>query len=443
MQTFFCVLLLSLLPVAISTGWAQPFFFGAADAPNEYVATTWWQQRRAVEVGTGISLIGPQWRGAAGIAAEYARPGFSARLNGMLRAGPNGLYEPDVNEPYDALRLVEYVRYNPGLGQPLYARVGPIENLRLGNGHLVNFFSSQIAWDQRTTGAEVAVRLPALTVDAFSEDVRLNGLVGAAVQIRPLPVAGLLGGVQVGGTYVRDRSSARGNLEAYSASILLDLIRTGGFEVRPYVAGSHIVHHGDGVALGVLLENPNLLDAARVQGRVALTYSGQAFLPGYFGSFYSIRNPGARIINSDQYLADALQQDSVGVSLRDVRGGSGFTTEFRLVVFQRFQIWHSFYRHYGTQALSSYHLRLYFQQPEQLEVGLGIDREGLRSFLSLFNQFGDQSALVLTGRYNLFGPLVVGLDTRYTFEKLGGRGGTARFLAQRRFEPYAAARFLF
>ncbi len=436
----FALLCTSALPVG-----AQPFYFGAADAPEEYVAESWWNQRRALEARGGVSLIGPQWRGAVGLVAEYARPRFSARLGGTLHAGPLGFFDSDADEPYDVLRLVRFARYDPPGGKTgVYARVGPSQNVRLGTGHLVNFFSSQTAWDRRTTGAEVAVRTPLLALDAFSEDVRLNRLVGGYARFTPrLGADGtLLSSLQLGGTYVRDLSSQRHHIEAFGLDLSLDLIESGDFDVRPYVSVARISGYGEGLATGIVLENLNFLEAARLQSRIALTYSGEDFLPGYFGTFYSVQNPGARIVDSDKYLSDELRQDTIGVGLAAVRGGSGFVTELRLLLFQRFQIWHSFYRHYGLQPLSSHHFRIYFQMPEQIEFSLGIDREGLRSFLSLFNQYNDQSTLVLSGRYRAFGPLVVGLDARYTFERLNVRAGQERFLAQRRFEPYAAFRLL-
>ena len=423
----------------------QPFFFGSADAPDEAVAETWWQRQASVEVRGGVSLIGPQWRGAVGLDAAYARPHLSARLGGSVNAGPMGVYEKDFDEPYDALRLVRYVRYDPGREGRVYARVGPLQHVRLGTGHLVSFFSGQTAWDRRTAGAEVAFRLPHLALDAFAEDVRLRGLAGGYARLTPRlgKPGSLLRSVQLGGTYVRDLSAQRRHATAYGLDLSLDLIQTGDFDVRPYVSAARIHDYGEGLAVGLALENLNFLDAARLQARLALTYSGRRFLPGYFGALYTVQNPGARIVDSAGYLADEARQDTIGVGLASVRGGSGFITELRVLLFGRVQLWHQFYRHYGLQPLSSHHFRAYFQVPEQVEFGLGIDREGLRDFLSLFNQINDQSALVLTGRYRAFGPVVVGLDARYTFERLNRRAGQDRFLVQRRFEPYAAFRLLF
>jgi hypothetical protein len=114
------------------------------------------------------------------------------------------------------------------------------------------------------------------------------------------------------------------------------------------------------------------------------------------------------------------------------------------LIFERFELWYYFRRHYGTQSLSEYHLRLYVHQRNRLRVNIGLDRAGLRSFFSLFNEMGDQSALVFGTDYRWSGPFWIFVNARYTFEEVApDPDGTRQYLVQRRFEPFGGVRFAF
>ncbi|MEX1055724.1 MAG: hypothetical protein WED81_06820, partial [Rhodothermales bacterium] len=125
-------------------------------------------------------------------------------------------------------------------------------------------------------------------------------------------------------------------------------------------------------------------------------------------------------------------------------GGNDLETELRVLIFERFELWYFFRRHYGTQSLGEYHLRLFYNQPGRLRINVGMDRGGLKSVLSLFNSLGNQSALVFGTDYRLLGPFWVFIHARYTFEEAGTtEGGTKHYLVQRRFEPFTGMRIDF
>src|SRR5690606_11444756 len=157
----------------------------------------------------------------------------------------------------------------------------------------------------------------------------------------------------------------------------------------------------------------------RFRLRLALYYNGRSFIPGYIGSFYAVNNPGARIVQAADYLEGNRTVDYAGVALSEAAGGNDLETELRLLVFERLEFWYYFRRHYGTQHLSEYHLRLFLRATDKLRLDTGIDRGGLLGFLTLFNDLNDQTALVFGLDYRIAGPFWTFIRSRYTYERVG------------------------
>lgn len=129
------------------------------------------------------------------------------------------------------------------------------------------------------------------------------------------------------------------------------------------------------------------------------------------------------------------------MTLDEARGGNAFFTEIHLLFPRSFELWYFFRRHYGTQRLSTFHLRL-FLRTRELQFQTGISRAGLDDFFSLFQKMGDQSWLLFEVRYRLGRMLWLLVHARYTFERLEtAPDGTRRYLVQRRFEPMAGFRW--
>ncbi len=422
----------------------QPDLFGSSDDPQESVSLPWWQRKQRLDMMGGFSLIAAQWRSAANVTAVVHSRLLSFRLDGTFRSGIYGTYRPDVDEPYDLLRLLSYARLNFPPASGLYLRVGTLDRTRLGTGHLVDFFSSRVAWDARSVGLEMTWQSRILEVSAFSDNVLLDGVMGGRVAVRPafwarpLPVRSL----QLGFNYVTDRAPAGvRHLSGFNVDARFDAFRSGALLLSPFASVAWLGHYGYGLHFGADFHSPNFIDLARFRFRLALHYNGKQFVPGYFGSFYPVENLHARILDAAAF--DRGEESQVGVALQDVRSGNDLVTEFRLLLFNRFELWYAFRRHYGPDPLSTYHLRLYIAA-RRLHLVLGQDRTGLRSFFTLFRNLGDQSALVFRVDYSLFLNFSVYVHARYSFERVSddARGG-AQYLVQRRFEPFSGLRFTF
>ncbi len=424
-----------------------PVFFGSSDDPREHEQRFWWERDQVLDVMGGFSLIGAQWRTATGFALNVATRPFTARFSGALRAGIYGTYRPDIDEAYDALRLVEYVRLPLQPRSRFYLRAGPIERMRLGTGHVVDFFNSRVAWDERTVGVETMWRTRPLEAAVFTDNVLLDGVTGARVALSPLFFARnyRARSLQLGFNYTTDlapRPPGVPRLTAYNLDARFDAFRSGALTLSPFVSVAWFDGFGNGLFFGADLHSENFIDLARFRFRLALQYNSKRFIPSYFDAFYTVNNLHARILRTED-VGDAAGETFAGVALGDADGGNDIVTELRLYLFSGFEFWYAFRRHYGSQALSTYHLRLYLRA-RRFSLYIGQDRGGLRSFFSLLNDLGDQSALVFRTDYRFFRHFRIYVRARYTYERIGdGADGTERYLVQRRFEPLTGIRMTF
>ncbi len=428
---------------------AQPIAFGAADDPREQIQRVWWRREGTFYAMGGLSLIAAQWRGAGSLAVDLVTRSMTARLSGTLRAGYYGEYGPDLDEPYDLLRLVEFARYNPPRAHRVHLRAGLIDRMRLGVGHVVSFFNSAIAWDERTIGAEAIWQGEVAEVAGFTDNVLFDGVAGGRAALRPLSWTRPrhLRTLQVGFNYVTDlaaRLPETSRLEAYNVDLQFDLFKSGDIAFSPFASYARYPAFGDGLGFGADLHSEQFIDLFSFRLRLGLFYNSAGFIPGYVGAFYTVNNAQARILNADAEGSEAGQEDLAGVALQDGLGANDLLTEVRLSVFQHFELWYSFRRHYGSQRLSELHLRLFLRSPDQLRIEVGIDRGGLTGFFSIFSKVDDLSALVFGTEYRLAGPFWLFLRARYSYERIDdGDDHAQRYLVQRRFEPMTGLKLTF
>lgn len=448
-QVRYGVALLLLAVFGIRSLHAQPSVLGSEDDPRENTKYVWWKRENTFDVMAGPSLIGAQWRAVGSVGLNIDSRSVTARLSGTLRQGVYGVYEPDLNQLYDALRLIEFARYNPPANSSFYLRFGPISRLTLGTGHVVNFHNSNIVWDDRTVGAESRWNLGALHVSAFTDDLLLRGMMGGRAAIHPLQALRdpQFRSLSAGFSYVTDRSTwgdSLPDLTAYNVDVGLDLLNSGDIVLSPFASYAWYSHYGRGIGVGADLWSLNFIDLARFRFRFALYYNGDRFIPGYVGSFYMVNNTRDRIVNSIDIPEIGQQEPLIGLALDDAVGGNDLVTELRLLLFERFEFWYYFRRHYGSQRLSEYHLRLFVQAQNRFRLDVGLDRGDLSGFLSLFSQLSEQTGLVFNTEYRLVGPFWIHIRSRYTYEQVGQEPESgARYVVQRRFEPMMGVRVNF
>ncbi len=380
----------------------------------------------------GLSLIGARWHGAGSGVYEGKAGAMNVRLRATLRAGTNGAPGANADEWYDALRIVEDARLNLRDDHPFAFRVGLIENLRLGPGHIVNFFSTSTAWDDRTVGTTASLDNDAIQLAAFTDDLLLGGMAGARIGMRPMANRASLAArsAVLGFNAVADRKT---NLRGYSADLQLDLFESGSILFAPFASYAWYEDLGDGLAIGADLYSNGFLGLISFGLRVAAFYNSRGFFPAYVGSFYAVHNGTDRVVRASR--PDQL----AGLTLEHRVAGNDMVTEFKLGVGDDFTFWTSFRKHYGAHRLSEFHLRMELTAARVLRVSMGIDQGGLGGFFTIFNDFGDLTALVFVADYRLAGPLYLNATTRYSFERIADN----RYLVQRRFDPLVGLRWHF
>ena len=379
--------------------------FGARNILTEQLTWQTWERHQSIMPMAGLSLIGPQWRAAGGFRLDWSRQPITVRLAGRWRLGPLGGYEPDVDQWYDLLRIVSFARYDQG---SVYARVGPLRDMRLGAaGHIVNFYSSQAAWDARTVGVEVSLSRGPVTLEAFTGDVLLNQVSGGRLSMN-LPRH-----TSLSANYVMDD---RRGLHAWSADLHTDLFASGAIAFAPFVSYARYRDLGEGLAFGGDLRADDFIDLFSLLFRMGTFYNSRRFIPGFVGALYSVQNFDARIVRSGADLNDLTESSLAGTPMKNAHAAHQIFAELNLEIGRSFQFRYYWRNHFGTQPLSELHLRLIMRTGRYFEFELGMDQLGKRSFWSLFTELEDQTVLNFGSTFKLTGLLMIHVEARYSFE---------------------------
>ncbi len=444
-------LLLALLPAAASAQpyGTSPFDFGSADSPLEVLPRTVQTTALHLDAFGGPSYIGVRWRTGFGIEAEAASGQFALGLSGRLRVGDSGIYDPDTDETYDLARLVRYARFNPTPSLPVYARVGPLSNVTLGSGHLVHSFQTITAWNERTVGAEVAVQLPFVRLAGFTDDVRLDGLVGGRAVIAPLRGVATprLRSLEIAASALTDLALPSDlTTTAFNLDARFALLRLGDFALTPFASYARFTEYGEGFGVGAEFASGELVGLGRAGVTLALFQSGEQFIPGYFNAFYSVSNPEARIWDANAYYRDRTTDLTAGTPLAAAQGGTSVYLGLRALVFGAFELATYVRRDYSGDPLSEAGLRLILSPGggDPFRLIFDVQRQGRTSFWSLFGDFRDQNTLTFHLDYTLTGPARLFIRSRYGYTRVAdGPDGMERYLVERRFEPFVGVRLFF
>lgn len=441
----FLVLLLALIAPAVA---AQPLTFGSADAPAEAPPLDVRPTEARISVLGGPAYIGAEWQTGLGLELEAAAGPFSTQIGGRFHAGVDGLYEPETDELYDLVRAIRHARFDPTPALPLYARVGPLERVTLGTGHLVRSFQTTSAWDERTIGIESAVRFPFIEAAAFASDVRFNGLVGGRVGTTPFGDDRQTGlpSLALGATALTDLGLEDSlATTAVSLDARFDVLRLGDFALSPYATYATFLEYGSGFGAGVEFGGRNLGDFGRLVATAGFFVSGDRFIPGYFNAFYPLANPESAILSADAFYDDAPNV-TVGTPLAEADGGTSLVFGLNALVFGSFELATYVRRSYTDAELSEAGFRIALTpgRGERFRFLFDVQRQGRTSLWSLFGDFRDQNVLLFHIDYALAGPARLFIRSRYGYRRVNDASdGQPRYLVERRFEPLVGVRFVF
>ncbi|MDT7857540.1 hypothetical protein RQM47_12885 [Rubrivirga sp. S365] len=442
------VVVLALLP-ALAAG--QPLAFGSSSDVMELGSGPLGDgPAPAVVVGGvygGPAYLPDTWRGAVRAEVEAARGRFSLGVGTTVHPAAGGLYDPEADEAYDALRAVRYVRLNPTATSRLYARLGPTERMTLGTGALVRGYRTTTAYDERTLGAEAAVAGRRLTAGAFVDDLRLNGVVGGEASL----VTGLRLGpardLALGLTVVHDLGapglSGDSSLTGAEATVRGLLFGDGVLSAAPFVTAGGYLGHGGTVGGGVDLATEDL-NGLRARARAAVFVSSADFVPGYVGPFYTVSNASDRIVVDRTFFDDDADIELAGTPLDSLSGGVDLVLDLGVVAFGSVEVSQHVRRHLGPDDASAYGIRVAGRVVGGPRLAFELQREGFRGLIDLlFRSLGDQNALVLDVGVPVGRAGEVFVRSRYGYRLLTAADGVdepGRFLVERRFEPLVGLR---
>ncbi|CAN5768365.1 hypothetical protein BH23ACT11_BH23ACT11_16930 [soil metagenome] len=431
---------------------AQPLTFGSAAYPLEWSASAaLGGQIRRAEINGGPAFLGTGWNLGLGVLADGAAGRYSGGVGARVHLGLGGFYEPAFDEPYDVLRTIRYARLNPQPTSALYARLGPIRQVRLGKGLLVDAFRTATSIDERTVGLEAAARVGPVMGGIFSSDVRPTTVTGAEISLQLFRTT--VGGMpppQIHGAIVRDFGVGSGGLTGWEIGAEWPLVEWAAVAIVPFAAVAGYLDHGKGLSAGVDLRVPGLIDAALVNVRGGVTVNGNRFIPGYVGPFYLLSNDERRIIEAQAFYSRPDAEDhehaAVGTMLNEAEGGAALIIEFDALLYGTFEVSSRMARHFGTQTLSRFSFRGAYagQRGEGLTASLSYHRAGFKGIFAAFSQAGDLNALNLELGYPLAGRLRASALAHYGYRRITDSPlGEQRFLVQRRFEPRIGISYTF
>ena len=431
------VLVLALL-FSVSPAQAQNWLFGSLDDPSEQTRSLRWDAFTEVTGATGFSLIGPQWRGVGRVDVASSGSQYAFQIESSIRSGIYGPYDPETDEWRDVLRALDHGRFQPQ-GQGRYVRLGPLNRTRFGSGHLVNFFSTESAWDDRSVGAEVRLQGRRQTLEAFTSDITRRRTSGARLALSPF-YRGRPGitSLQIAGAVVQDEHMDMDTgrpFRAFEGEARMTAYRSGSFDFVPFASIAWLPDFGQGLLVGANLENANFIDVARLHLSLALHYNSSDFRPALFGAFYEVTGPGRGIAAE----GEAVRSD---LPLRDIQRGNSILFESRILFFERFELWYAFQRYHGIQRLSEYHLRLFFKA-RNVRVSVAQDRRGLKGFTSLFGDLGAENRMRFQFDLRLLRQVWILMDAHYTYRVAASNPDQTLYSIQRRFDPVLGLRARF
>ena len=441
---------LALLLVCSVPSAAQPLRFGSADALDEWGTGRDGRDRVELAGFGGAAYVPASWRGALRAEIEATSGRISVGLAQTIHPATGGLYGPEADEAYDLLRAIRYLRLNPTASSRVYARLGPTENQTLGTGALARSYRTTTAWDERALGVEAAFEHGATAAGAFTDDVRLNGILGGQIETRTRLRVGPLRKIRAGVASVHDlglpHSQGDSSLTGIEGWIAAEWIGDETFAVSPFVSTARYLGRGGTVGVGVDAGAYNLSNAFRAALQLAVYASGSGFAPGHVGPFYAVNNTRERIVTTESFYDQTPGLELTGTPLDSVRSGVDLVANLRLLAFGRFEVAQYVRRHIGSDRLSAYGLRLGAELPGEAVVAFEVERQGFRGLLSLFGDLGEENALRLDVRVPLADPFVLQVQSRYGYRVLAPSEADdasfpdRRFLIERRFEPMIGLR---
>lgn len=435
-----------ILFLAASAVSAQPILFGSASDPTEATLDPYSRGAAQFSAFAGPSYKGTEWQFGIGVSGKGTIGPFGVKVEGVVRTGSDFIHVAEVNEAYDIIRFLEYARVEPTAEAPIYLRIGPLRQVTLPTGQLVRDYATTAVWDERTVGAESAIRFRNIELGGFLSDLRFRGLVGGYVRTHPFGQRRTgLRSLRLSAEVVHDiEYGAEDRMSAASAEIRANVWSGGDFRLSPFVSHTRYENYGYGTTAGASIGGDQIAGIARLKFSSGLTFSSEQFIPGHFNAFHSLTRSDSRIVSSTEYFRDPTTQEFVGTPLVESEGGMSWFVEFQGALMDIFEFSQYVRRDFGGST-GAYGLRLTVapDRGEQFLLRFDLQRQGLQGFQSIFSDLVDEAILGFRMEYGINSSIRAYITARYGYRSLDPlNDGTERFLIERRFEPMIGITYL-
>ncbi len=463
---------LLVLVLVASPARAQRPVFGNADS----VAVMPFSIGFDAEVGLSVfeSELGDSERYFSSVFMPSVRKGlwetgfmFKLRLNG------DGTRKEDYDERRDYLSIIRFVQYSRKNVPGPYARIGDLEEARLGFGQVVNDYQNTVSLDRPRLGAEFDFDPGALRMEFFISDALEIGPYGMRGAWRPfhaktgsrrqwavfgLSIAGdvsrearLVNAVSPGTAFLVGPDAAPidslGIVAADAGSrpffVSIDtgipFRATKSDEWMGYTTVTTMLDHGWGTGVGT--EFRRELDTGRFEGRLEQRISFGEYLPSYFNALYEID----RLRDFGVTLEDGSRLDASNSKHNLLADRSG--TEFGSFVavaytYRRLVRLKTSFEHAWNRSNSGwFRFDLRFRHPDMMYVGrLSYDVINVGRLEDLVNGPSEHVLFRVAFAYRFWEHLLLGAHVRQSFEPRERNGRIVGQSKRTRFEPYFAVR---
>lgn len=383
--------------------------------------------------GMGFSVIDDQTFVTFNFYPELAfgKVGIGLDIPLRFNTQTGDLREEDWDETYDYFRILRFIRYGQKR-EPVYARLGELDAVRLGHGFIVNFYNNHsVNYDRRKIGLVFDIDAGVAGFESITSNLGRAEILGIRGYYRPFfhTETPIIRNFAIGASFVTDvdpdenRKTGDDVIE-YGLDIEVPVIKTPIFQTLLYADYAKIASYGSGRAAGIELSLQGTAGTFNLVAQLERRFLNAEFIPAYFDAFYEIDR--YRPTNVDTVF---FRKEDLLVKQPKTRGTFGL---LRGTVLNTLDVIGTFEKLDGVP--NSGILHLYGNVPNtvpKISARASYSRVGIGNFADAF-KLDDRSIARLGFGYKLNAFIVVYMDYIWTYRF---DPATNTYKSQRRVEP--------
>ncbi len=385
---------------------------------------------------------------------DFSYGPWTAGLMVKLRLNRDGFRDEDYDSTNDILSILRFVQYNEKDDPGYYARLGDLEDVRMGYGQIFNEYHNTVSLDDPKRGVIIDNNTGTFQFETTWSNLiapEVFGLRGAYrpfLQTRTDRFQHLIFGVSLAGDFDDDggfvntaspgtvfipEQTVFAGLEAEDDGSIVMVSLDAGLpiatsvteELLAYTTFTKMMGYGSGLSFG--LRGTRNLENGRLEGWLEQRILGKEYLPSYFDALYeleriregSISDAGVEF-GDDVLILQSKRNRLAGID--DVRLGSHMAFSWRSRPTWRVQ---AHYDHIWNQAESGWlHVDVRARAPDlPYQIRFIFDRVNVGALDDIFSGPGRDMLLRLELAYQVWDYVMLGFKFKQSFESFeqGGR----------------------